>query len=196
MAKVSFKPGTMIYPLPVVMVTCGDTNENYNIITIAWTGIMCSDPPMCNISIRPERHSYEIIKRTGCFVINLTTADLAFATDWCGVRSGRNFNKFTEMKLTPIKATFVDAPMIAESPINIECRVTEIKELGSHHAFISEIVNINVDDKYINPNTDALELAKADMLVYSHGNYYHTGKQIGRFGYSVMKAKTKKAKKK
>ena len=149
MEKISWKPGTMIYPLPVVMVSCGTKREDYNIITVAWTGTICTDPAMCYISLRPERHSYDIIKRNREYVINLTTRDLAFATDWCGVKSGRDQDKFSAMGLTPIAATKVKSPMIKESPINIECVVKEIKELGSHHMFISEVVALNADDKYI-----------------------------------------------
>lgn len=192
MAKRNWKPGTMIYPLSAVMVSCGSSKEEHNIITIAWTGTVCSNPPMCSISVRPERHSYDIIKRNGEFVINLTTNALAFATDWCGVRSGRDFDKFKEMKLTPEKAQIVKAPLIKESPVNIECKVTEIKELGSHHMFLAEVVAVNVDDEYINQETDTLELFKTEPVAYSHGFYYKLGRKIGRFGYSVMKQKTKK----
>ena len=143
--KIPFKPGTLIYPLPAVMVTCGDCEENYNIITIGWTGTICSDPPMCYISVRKERHSHDIIKKNMEFVINLTTEDLAAATDWCGVRSGRDCNKFKEMHLHTEKAQIVKAPLIQESPLSIECRVTEIKELGSHDMFIAEVVGIDAD---------------------------------------------------
>ena len=149
MSKISWKPGTMIYPLPAIMVSCGSTEEEFNIITIAWTGTICSNPPMCYISVRPNRHSYEIIKKNMEFVINLTTEDLVFATDWCGVKSGKDFNKFKEMNLTPQKAQIVKAPLIAESPVNIECVVKEIKQLGSHDMFIAEVVAINADDKFI-----------------------------------------------
>ena len=151
--KVNWKPGTMIYPLPAVMVTCGATEEEYNIITIAWTGTICTNPPMCYISVRPERHSADILKRNMEFVINLTDSSTAFATDWCGVRSGRDYNKFEEMGLTPGKATIVQAPIIEESPLCIECRVKEIISLGSHDMYIAEVVNVLSDDKYINPET-------------------------------------------
>jgi len=189
MGKVSWKPGTMIYPLPAVMVSCGDSPDNYNIITISWTGTICTDPAMCYISVRPERHSYNIIRESGEFVINITTAALAFATDWCGVKSGRDFNKFREMKLTPGKATIVKAPLIAESPVNIECVVREIKELGSHHMFISEVVAVNADDKYIDENSGRFSLNDAIPICYSHGKYYETGRHIGKFGFSVEKKK-------
>ena len=189
MGKVTWKPGTMIYPLPAVMVSCGDSPDNFNIITISWTGTICTDPALCYISVRPERHSYNIIKERGEFVINITTAALAFATDWCGVKSGRDFNKFREMKLTPGKASVVKAPLIEESPVNIECIVREIKELGSHHMFISEVVAVNADDKYIDENTGRFSLNEAVPICYSHGKYYETGRHIGKFGYSVEKKK-------
>jgi len=194
MGKVSWKPGTMIYPLPAVMVSCGDSPENYNIITISWTGTICTDPAMCYISVRPERHSYNIIRESGEFVINITTAALAFATDWCGVKSGRDFNKFREMKLSPGKATIVKAPLIVESPVNIECAIREIKELGSHHMFISEVLAVNADDKYIDENSGRFSLNDANPICYSHGKYYETGRHIGRFGYSVEKKKKGKGK--
>lgn len=192
MSKVSFKPGTMIYPLPAVMVSCGETPEEYNIITIGWVGTICSEPPICYISVRKSRLSHEIISKTKSFVINLTTKELAKATDWCGVKSGRDFDKFKEMELTPIKASVVNAPMIMESPLNIECEVVEIKELGSHDMFIAKVVNINADDKLINPKTNSFELEKANLLAYSHGKYYTIGEKLGFFGYSVQKKKKKK----
>lgn len=192
MSKVSFKPGTMIYPLPAVMVSCGETPEEYNIITIGWVGTICSEPPMCYISVRKSRLSHEIISKTKSFVINLTTKELAKATDWCGVKSGRDFDKFKEMELTPIKASVVNAPMIMESPLNIECEVVEIKELGSHDMFIAKVVNINADEKLINPKTNSFELEKANLLAYSHGKYYTIGEKLGFFGYSVQKKKKKK----
>lgn len=192
MEKISWKPGTMIYPLPVVMVSCGAKREDYNIITVAWTGTICTDPAMCYISLRPERHSYDIIKRNREYVINLTTRDLAFATDWCGVKSGRDHDKFSAMGLTPIAATKVKSPMIKESPINIECVVKEIKELGFHHMFISEVVALNADDKYIDLKTGAFMLNYARPICYSHGKYYETGKMIDRFGFSVRRKKLSK----
>jgi flavin reductase (DIM6/NTAB) family NADH-FMN oxidoreductase RutF len=174
------------------MVSCGETPEEYNIITIGWVGTICSEPPMCYISIRKSRLSHEIISKTKSFVINLTTKELAKATDWCGVKSGRDFDKFKEMKLTPIKASVVNAPMIMESPLNIECEVVEIKELGSHDMFIAKVVNINADEKLINPKTNSFELEKANLLTYSHGKYYSIGEKLGFFGYSVQKKKKKK----
>lgn len=186
MAKLEWKPGNMIYPLPAVMVSCADEEGNSNIITVAWTGTVCTNPPMAYISVRPERYSYEMIRKTGEFVINLTTKDLAYATDFCGVRSGRDIDKFAEMKLTKEKASKVNAPMIGESPVNIECKVTEVKELGSHHMFLAEVVAVHVDDAYLNEK-QKFELGKAEPLVYSHGEYYCTGDLLGTFGYSVKK---------
>ena len=189
MGKIIWKPGTMIYPLPAVMVSCGAVPEEYNIITISWTGTICTDPAMCYISVRPERHSYNIIKSRGEYVINLTTKSLAFATDWCGVKSGSRYNKFIEMGLTPVPASKVNAPMIQESPVNIECVVKDIIELGSHHMFISEVVAINADEKYIDGETGLFRLNDSVPVCYSHGKYYETGKLIGKFGFSVEKKK-------
>jgi len=191
MAKEDWKPGTMLAPVPAVMVSLGASPEEYNIITIAWTGTICSDPPMCYISVRPERHSFDILVKNREFVINLTTKNLAFATDWCGVRSGKKYNKFKEMKLTPGKAKIVNAPIIEESPVNIECKVKEIIPLGTHHAFISEVVNVKVDEKYINSKTGALQLIDSNPIGYLHGFYYETGKKIGKYGFSVEKKKRK-----
>jgi len=182
----------MIYPLPAVMVSCGAEPDEYNIITVSWTGTVCTDPAMCYISVRPSRHSYGIIKENGEFVINLTTKELAYATDWCGVKSGKMFNKFLEPGLTPLPATKVKAPLIAESPVNIECVVKEIKELGTHHMFLSEVVTINADDKYIDKETGLFRLEDTVPICYSHGKYYETGNYIGKFGYSVEKKKTKR----
>lgn len=189
MAKLEWKPGNMVYPLPAVMVSCADKEGNSNIITVAWTGTVCTNPPMAYISVRPERHSYQMIRETGEFVINLTTKELAYATDFCGVRSGRDLDKFAEMKLTKEKASKVNAPMIGESPVNIECKVTEVKELGSHHMFLAEVVAVHVDDAYLNEK-QKFELGKAEPLIYSHGEYYSTGDLLGTFGYSVKKKKT------
>lgn len=187
--KTDWKPGTMIYPLPAVLVSCGAEEEEYNLITVAWTGTLCTNPPMCYISVRPERHSYDIIKRNMEFVINLTTREMARATDWCGVRSGSKYNKFKEMNLTPGKASAVNCPIVMESPINIECRVKEIIALGSHDMFIAEVVNVKADEKYINQETGKLELDKSEPLVYLHGSYYDLGNYIGKFGWSVEKKK-------
>jgi len=189
MGKLEWKPGTMIYPLPAVMVSCGAVPEEYNIITISWTGTICTDPAMCYISVRPERHSYNIIRKNGEYVINLTTKLLAFATDWCGIKSGEKYNKFSEMGLTPVHASKVNAPMIKESPVNIECIVKDVIELGSHHMFISEVVAVNADEKYIDEKTGLFRLNDAFPICYSHGKYYETGKLIGKFGFSVEKKK-------
>lgn len=185
--KHSFKPGTMVYPLPAVMVSCGSTPDEYNIITVSWVGTLCTNPPMCYISVRPERHSSAILKKNMEFVINLTTADLARATDWCGVRSGKDYNKFAEMHLTPAPAEIVNAPIIDEAPLSIECRVKEIIPLGSHDMFISDVVNVLADDRFYNHETDKFELSESDPLVYCHGGYYHLGERIGKFGWSVEK---------
>lgn len=187
--KQNWKPGTMIYPLPAVLISCGNSPEEYNLITVSWVGTLCTNPPMCYISVRPERHSYPIIKKNLEFVINLTTADMAFATDWSGVKSGKDFDKFKEMKLTPGKSTVVSAPYVEESPLCIECRVREVISLGSHDMFIADVVNVLADEKYINPQTNAFEMEKANLLVYSHGHYYEMAKEIGKFGWSVQKKK-------
>ncbi len=177
----------MIYPLPAVLVSCGATPDEYNVLTVAWTGTVCSDPAMCYISVRPERHSYDIIKRNGEFVINLTTEELARATDWCGVRSGRDYDKFAEMGLTPVPATVVKAPIIAEAPVSIECRVRNIVPLGSHDMFVAEVVNVVVDERYINAETGKFEMERAGLIAYLHGEYFTLGKAIGHFGWSVRK---------
>ena len=194
MSKQSWKPGTLIYPLPAVLVTTGATPEEYNMLTIAWTGTICTDPPMCYISVRKERHSYDIIRRTGEFCINLTTEDMAHATDWCGVRSGRYEDKWKATGLTPMTNPHVSAPIIAESPLSICCRVREVKELGSHDMFIADVVGVEADDRFIDPETGKFSLDKANPIVYSHGEYYSLGKLIGHFGWSVRKKKTKRGK--
>lgn len=189
MAKVIWKPGTFINPVPAVLVSCG-TMEKSNIITVAWTGTINSDPAMCYISVRPSRYSYGIIKEREEFVINLTTRDLARATDWCGCRTGTKYDKFKEMNLHKEKANFVKCPLIKESPVSIECRVKEIKKLGSHDMFISEVLSIDADDKYIDEN-GAFDISKCDLISYANGGYYLQGKKIGRFGYSVQKKRKK-----
>ncbi len=195
MGKQSWKPGTMVYPLPAVLVSCGDNEAEYNMLTIAWVGTVCTNPAMCYISVRPERHSYPIIRRTGEFVINLTNEALARATDWCGVKSGKDFNKFAEMNLTPIRGEKVSAPIIAEAPLSIECRVKDIIPLGSHDMFIAEVVNIQADEQYLDPETGTFDLAKAKLITYSHGHYYKLGEEIGRFGWTVRKKKSIRKKK-
>lgn len=185
MSKLKWKAGTMVYPLPAVMVSCGDF-DNANIITVAWTGTICTNPAMTYISIRPERYSYDIIKNTGEFVINLTTKKLARSTDFAGVRSGRDINKFEALKLTKEKANEVNVPLIKESPINIECKVTEIKELGSHHMFIAKVLCVDVDEKYLD-KTGRFNMEKCGLIAYSHGQYFELGEKLGRFGFSVKK---------
>lgn len=188
MAKEIWRPGNMLYPLPVVMVTVADKEGKPNIITLAWVGTICSDPPMVSISVRPERYSYQILKDTGEFVINLTTKDLVYATDYCGVKSGRDVDKFKEMGLTAVPASKVKAPMIEESPVNLECRVTEVKALGSHDMFMAEVVAVHADEKYMDEK-HRFHLEKAEPIVYSHGTYFTCGQELGTFGYSVRKNK-------
>lgn len=184
--KTDWKPGTMIYPLPALLVSCGDSPDNYNVFTVAWAGTICTNPAMCYISIRPERHSHALISSTMEFVINLTTEQLARATDWCGVRSGRDYNKFEEMHLTPGRATCVKAPIVMESPLSIECRVKEIIRLGSHDMFIAEVLNVQADERFLDVD-GKWHLEQSNPLVYLHGAYYGLGELIGRFGWSVKK---------
>lgn len=186
MAKELWKPGNMLYPLPVVMISVADSGGRTNIITVAWAGTICTNPPMVSISVRPERYSYPILKETGEFVINLTTRELAFATDFCGVKSGREVDKFRELGLTPLKAEQVKSPLIAESPVNIECKVREILPLGSHHMFLADVLAVHADEKYMDEK-HKFHLEKAEPIVYSHGAYLVCGEQIGTFGYSVKK---------
>ena len=187
MAKVIWKPGTFIYPIPAVMVSCG-TMEKSNIITVAWTGILNTNPAIVYISVRPTRYSYNLIKNQGEFVINLTTKDLVKQTDWCGVKTGAKVDKFKEMKLHKQRAKFVKCPLIKESPVSIECKVKEIKELGSHHVFIAEVLSIDADEKYIDEKR-AFDISKCDLIAYANGGYYVLGKKVGRFGFSVKKKK-------
>ena len=195
MSKINFKPGNMLYPLPAVMVCCGDIAQEANILTVAWTGTICTNPPMVYISVRPERYSYAMIRETGEFVINLTTKKLARATDFCGVRSGRDLDKWNECHLTKIPADTVRCPMIAESPVNIECQVTEINELGSHHMFLAKVTAVHVDDAYIDEK-GTFHLNDTGLLAYSHGTYHELAKAMGNFGYSVRKTHRKKQKRK
>ena len=189
MAKISFKPGNMLYPLPVVMVSVADKEGNTDIVTVAWAGTICTNPPMLSISVRPERFSHHMIEETGEFVVNLTTRELAFATDYCGVKSGRDVDKWKEMKLTQQAGQVVKAPAIAESPVNIECRVREVKRLGSHDMFIADVVAVQVEDTYMDEKKQ-FHLSDAKPIVYSHGEYYHLGEKLGKFGYSIQKKKT------
>lgn len=203
MGKQNWKPGNMLYPLPAVMVSCAGAKENDslcpkkeligkpNIITIAWAGTICTNPPMISISIRPERYSYHLIEESGEFVINLTTEDLTFATDYCGVRSGKDVDKFKEMNLTPLPSQHINAPGIAESPVNIECKVREIKPLGSHSLFIADVVGVSIDDAYLDEK-GKFNLNTTGLVTYSHGEYFLLGKKLGTFGYSVKKETKKK----
>lgn len=190
MAKVQWKSGTFIYPIPAVMVSCG-TMEKSNIITVAWTGILNTNPATCYISIRPERYSHKLIKENGEFVINLTTEQLAYSTDWCGVKSGKNVDKFKKMRLTKEQANLVKVPLIKESPISVECKVKEIVPLGSHDMFIAEVLAIDVDEKYIDEK-GSFDISKCNLIAYANGGYYQLGKKIGKFGYSVQKNKKRK----
>ena len=190
MAKTTWKSGTFVYPLPAVMVSCG-TMEVSNIITVAWTGILNTNPATVYISVRPTRYSYQIIKEQKEFVINLTNKQLVRATDWCGVKTGAKVDKFKEMHLHKEKAKIVSCPMIQESPVSIECKVKEIKPLGSHDMFLAEVLAINADEKYINEK-GAFDISKCDLIAYANGHYYMLGKKLGRFGFSVQKPKKKK----
>lgn len=177
----------MLYPLPAVMVSAADKEGNANILTVAWTGTVCSDPAMLYISVRPERYSYHMIRETGEFVVNLTTEKLAYATDWCGVRSGRDVDKWKEMKLSKgVSESLAYAPVILESPVNIECRVTEVKELGSHHMFLADVTAVQIDERYMKKNGKFM-LNSTGLLAYSHGEYRGLGKELGSFGWSVKK---------
>lgn len=188
MGRQTWKAGNMLYPLPAVLVSVADNAGNTNLLTIAWTGTICSDPPMVSISVRPERYSHHMIEETGEFVINLTTEELVYATDYCGVKSGRDIDKWKEMNLTPIAGEHVKAPMVKESPVNLECRVTQKLELGSHDMFMAEVLAVHVDDRYMD-ESGRFNLNDSKPLVYSHGRYLTTGKEIGSFGYSVKKKK-------
>lgn len=189
MSKKIWKSGTFIYPIPAVLVSCGNM-EKSNILTVAWTGIINTNPARVYISVRPERYSYNLIKETGEFVINLTTEKLAYATDWCGVRSGAKFDKFKEMNLTKEKAEFVSAPLIKESPVSVECKVIEEKNFGSHTMFLAEVLSIDADEKYMDEN-GSFDISKCNLIAYANGGYYPLGKKIGKFGYSVEKKTNK-----
>ena len=192
--KETWKPGNMLYPLPAVMVSAADREGHQNIITVAWTGTICTNPAMLYISVKPERYTYHMIRETGEFVVNLTTKELAYATDWCGVRSGKDVDKWKETGLTPARAKeLVYAPMIAESPVNIECKVTEVKELGSHHMFLAEVKAVHVDPSYMDEK-GKFELNRTELITYSHGSYFGLGEELGSFGYSVKKKKNHKKK--
>ncbi len=184
--KENWKPGNMLYPVPVVMVSCQRPGEKANIITLAWAGTICSDPVMLSVSIRPSRYSYDIINETGEFVVNLVTADLTKSCDWCGVRSGKDFDKFKEMNLTEYKSDFISAPAIKESPVNLYCKVTKVEKLGSHDMFLAEVVGVTVDKQYMDEN-GKFDLSATNLIAYSHGEYFTLGEKLGKFGYSVKK---------
>ena len=188
MSKQVWQAGNMLYPVPAVMVSCALPGERANIITVAWTGTICSSPAMVSISVRPERYSYHMIRESGEFVINLTTEKLVRAADYCGVRSGRDVDKFSEMHLTPVPASKVSVPLIDESPVNIECRVTDVLELGTHHMFLGEVEAVDVDEAFLDAE-GRFDLNAAGLVVYSHGEYMALGKKLGTFGYSVRRKK-------
>lgn len=189
--KQEWRPGTMVYPLPAALVSCGSSVEHSNLLTVAWTGTICSDPAMLYISVRPERFSYNIIRETMEFTLNLTTEAMAAATDRCGVTSGRDRDKWKENHLTPMPGIKVNSPYIEESPLSIECRVKSIIPLGSHDMFIAEVVNVLADTRYINPETGAFDLASSGLMAYAHGGYYALGNKLGKFGFSVEKKRKK-----
>lgn len=193
MSKTLWKPGTMIYPVPAAMVTCG-TIEKPNIITVAWTGTICTNPAMTYISLRKERYSYDIIKDQGFFTINLSTKALVKAADYCGVKSGRDVNKFEKTGLTAIKGLASEVPIIAESPLSIECQVTEIKHLGSHDMFFANVLGVTVEETLMDRD-GRFRLDRSDLIAYSHGAYYELGNALGKFGFSVQKKKTSSQKK-
>jgi len=188
MSRQTWKPGNMLYPVPAVMVSCQRPGERPNIVTVAWAGTICSDPVMVSISVRPERYSYDIIKETGEFAINLVTKDLTFATDYCGVKSGRDVDKFKEMNLTPTAVEGISAPGISESPLILACRVTEVKPLGTHDMFLAEVVSVSVNEDYMD-EAGKFHLNDTDLMAYSHGEYFRLGEKLGKFGYSVQKKK-------
>lgn len=188
MSKISWRPGTMVYPLPAALVTVGATPEEWNCLTVAWIGTICSDPAMLYISVRPERHSHAILMERMVFTVNLTTADMARATDWCGVRSGKDFDKWKETGLTPIPGEKVASPTIEQSPLSIECRVKSVTSLGSHDMFIAEVLNVRADSRYIDPETGRFALEKSGLMAYCHGHYFSLGEMIGKFGFSVQKS--------
>ncbi len=193
MAKLNWKGGAMLSPVPPTMVSCGDIEGESNILTVAWTGIVNTVPPKTYISVRPQRHSYNIIKESGEFVINLTTASLVRTADYCGVFTGAKVDKFEKCRLTKEKASKVSCPMIGESPLSLECKVTEIIELGSHHMFLADIVAVNVSEELLGKD-GRLCLERADLCAYAHGDYFALGKKLGSFGFSAAKKKSKRKK--
>ena len=195
MAKQQWKPSTILNPVPVVMVTCADRDGRPNIITVAWAGTINSNPPMLSISVRKERFSHSLIKQKGRFVVNLVTEKLAHAADFCGVKSGRDTDKFEALKLTPEKAAIADVPLIKESPVNIECVVKKVLELGTHDMFVAEITAVNVDESLLDEK-GRLCLDKAGLICYAHGEYWSLGRVLGFFGYSVARKKVLKRRRK
>lgn len=186
MSKQSWKPGNMLYPVPAVLITVADKQRNVNIFTVAWAGTVCSDPPMVSISVRPERYSHHMIEETGEFVINLTTRSLTYAVDYCGVKSGKDTDKFKDMKLTALPADVVKVPLLEESPVNIECRVKQALRLGTHDMYVAEVVAVHADESYMDEKGRFL-FEDADPIAYSHGSYFTLGEKLGTFGYSVKK---------
>lgn len=186
MSKQSWKPGNMLYPVPAVLITVADTQGKANVFTVAWTGTVCSDPPMVSISVRPERYSHHIIEETGEFVINLTTRNLTYAVDYCGVKSGKDTDKIKDMKLTALPADVVKAPLLKESPVNIECCVKQILRLGTHDMYVAEVVAVHADEAYMDEK-GRFSFEDADPIAYSHGSYFTLGEKLGSFGYSVKK---------
>lgn len=187
MGKVTWKPGTMIYPVPAALITCGASPEEWNMLTIAWVGTVCTNPPMCYISVRPERHSYPIIEKNMEFTINLTTVEMAREVDWAGVRSGREHDKWESTGLTPEPGDKVASPSIAESPLSIECRVKQITSLGSHNMILADVLSLRADERFIDPETDRFDLTKANLVAWNHGHYQALGEVLGHFGFSVKK---------
>ena len=185
--KQIWRSGTMVYPLPALLVSCGATPDEYNLFTAAWTGTVCSDPAMTYVSIRPERHSHAIVSRNMAFTLNLTTRSMARAVDWCGVRSGRDYDKWREAGLTPVKGIAVAAPYVDEAPLSIECEVRSIMRLGTHDMFLAQVIDVLADDRFLDPDTGTLDLRRADLMAYCHGHYYALGDALGHFGWSVRK---------
>ena len=189
MSKIDWRPGTMIYPVPAALITVGSTPEEWNPLTVAWIGTICSDPAMLSISVRPERHSFPILMRNMEFTVNLTTVEMARAVDWCGVRSGAEYDKWKETGLTPLPGVKVASPTIEQSPLSIECRVRQTMDLGTHTMIIAEVVNVRADSRFMDPETGRFMLEKSGLLAYVHGHYYALGEMIGKFGFSVQKNK-------
>lgn len=187
MGRVDWKPGTLIYPLPAILVSCGDFGAEMNLLTASWVGTVCTNPPMCYVSIRPERHSYAMIKERMEFGLNLTTVEMARQTDWCGVVSGRKYDKVAEMGLEIEPASLISAPLLVDSPLSLECRVREIMPLGSHDMFLADVINVRANERYLDPKTGGFDMERAGLLAYAHGEYFALGEFLGHFGWSVKK---------